>query len=318
MVTGGATTETGVAGVDIGRELKDTLGRVKQVADAAAVGTLMRTIAGETDGPSRDEVDVAGKTIGIAKDITAMQTEREEAARKEAEYWRLRAQEAEEAAKAKRSESKQEELGAMGAMATIFSSMLKESRENQGEMTRLVLELLKEQRQGGTADPVTQNLAQLGLQVLQGQSQRRPVDDLKEAVDTLKAVGVPVGQQAAGNVVDLDRYRFMHQMNMDMERFALEKAKVLGEIEAGNTRSKQLTDVLQSIGAAVASRQNGTPQNAPEGTQGTALQRWRCQNTLGDGDEKCGYVTMLSERPPDDQYQCPKCKKTVQLPRTNG
>jgi len=295
--------------VDLGKELKDTLNRVKQVADAAAVGQLVRSIAGEAEAPTKDEVDAAGKTISIAKDLTAMQSDKEKAARDEAEYWRQRALQAEEEAKLRKTESRQEELGAMQTMASVFASMLNESRQNQSEMTRLVLELLDKQRQTGVADPVTQHLAELGLEVLRGQSQRRPVEELKDAIETLRAVGIPVGQSAMpGNVTSLDAYRMVKQMELESRRLDLEAQRMRDEVEARRRQADAIVEAAKGFaaGAARAAGQAPPPQAPPR----PKLVPIQCQ--------ACSTVTGVPEGTAD--YECPACKQRVyiQPPETGG
>lgn len=312
MVLGSGSDST----LDVGRELKETLGRVKQVADAATIGTLIRSVAGtDEQGPSKDEADVAGKTIGIAKDLTTMQTEREKSAREEADYWRKRAAEAEEASKARKSESRQEELGAMGAMAQMFMAMMAESRQNQTEMTKLLLDTVKDKRQE-PADPVKDGLAQLGMQFLQGRAQADPVDQLKGAIATLKAVGIPVGHDAqTGSAVDLAAYRTKKELDLMEKRFDIEAQRTARELDREDKKAdaeskarlqqaKALEEGFSAFAAAVGKRGTKSDGGGQAPPQQAALKRYACS--------ECSTVTATART---DKFMCsnPDCGQVVYI-----
>lgn len=289
---------TALGSVDLGKELKDTLGRVKNVADAAAVGQLVRSIAGDNEGPNKDEADVAGKTINIAKDLTAMQTDKEKAARDEAEYWRLRAQEAEEQAKAKKSESRQEEIGAMGAMAQVFGTMLQEARANQTEMTKLVMGLLERQQQP-QQDPLREGMVNAFLQM--AMTRTDPGEEVAKWVKMAEAFGYRRPDAVGANVVNLDLARASHAMRMEERRLLLEEQRLNREMDRLEEKDKAdaaakeknaafLADIGKGFAAAAGGRVGGqSPQGQQQPTP-ERLVRYRCQ--------KCGGVSGVPEGQP--------------------
>lgn len=302
--------------LDVGKELRETLGKVKQVADAATVGTLIRSVVGtDEQGPSKDEADAAGKTIGIAKDLTAMQTEKEKSAREEAEYWRQRAIEAEEVAKSKKAESRQEELGAMGAMANMFMAMMAESRQNQTEMTKLLLETVRDKREE-PADPVKDGLAQLGMQFLQGRAQADPVDQLKGAIETLKAVGIPVGHDAqSAGAIDLGAYRVKKELDLMEKRLDIEAQRAARELDREDKKAdaeahaklqqaKALEEGFSAFAAAVGKRGDKGEASAQTSPQQASLKRYACS--------ECGTVTATGRT---DKFMCsnPECGQVVYI-----
>jgi len=304
------STDNPISGVDLGREIKDTMNRVKQAADAATVGTLIRSVVAP-DTPSKDEVDAAGKTIEIAKDITALQTEKEKLALQEAEYWRQRAKEAEEEAARRKGATREEEVGMMGAMAKIFGELLNQHTQTSNQLTNMVIELLKEQRQP-QRDELRDSLVQMALQMA-FQNRPDPDQEAMKRLETMRQLAEAMGyrREPAGNVINLDYVRLAHQMHMDEERVRLERERMLRQFEADQElkaqereQKKQYAEFLSSTGRALlaAASKSGGSANAPPAPQARLI-RVQCG--------KCQTQIAVPEGTTD--YECPGCHERVYI-----
>jgi len=285
----------------IERKLSEIADAAKLKATAQAVGALIR----DDEGPSRDTVDTTAKTIGMAKDLAEMESERVRQAREEAEALRQRVQELEERVRESRREERRDQMDAFSAMASMLTTVLAEARQNQAELTKMVLEVLQQQRQP-QSDPIKDTLVNTALQMAFQRSD--PDEEARRRIQWAREMAEALGyRRDTGNVVNIDAARAAHEMKLAERRLELEEKKLERELAVEEARAKSMAEAVSTVGQALAGRlpaQGG----GKGGLAGTRVHRYRCLGTLEDGST-CNAVAMF-DRPVTD-YECPSCHQRV-------
>lgn len=308
MVTEGQHAGNGAVNVDIGKELKDTFSRVKNVADAAAVGTLMRSIAGDTQAPTKDEASVANTTISIAKDLTEMQTGKEKSAREDAEYWRQRAEDAEGKAKENRLGERQQNMDAMAAMGSMMQGM-----------STMVVGLVEKMAAGvqQPKDDLRDSLLGYALQNMMA-PREDPDEVAARRLKAMREMAEAMGYRrdtGSGNVTSLEHYRAVKEFELQSRRLELEATQVDRKLAVEESRAKSMTDVLGKVIPAIAGRAAGRTAgsggNGNGGSAGNTPAPSQPRRTLYQcgGDGGCGTVTGVEDG--KASFFCSGCGKNI-------
>jgi DNA-directed RNA polymerase subunit RPC12/RpoP len=290
--------EGGTSGVNVGaieRKLNEIADAHKLKATAQAVAALGH----DDDGPGRESVDAVTKVVQTAQTLAEMQSEREKMAREEADALRQRLDELEARLRDGRREERREQTDALTAMATMLTGVLAESRQNQSEMTKLVLELLARHQQP-PSDPLRDELAQTALRM--AFSRQDPDEEvakrLRLAQQVAEAMGFSRGQ---GNITNLDQYRLVKEMELAAKRLELEQQKMDRQLGVEEKKAEHISQGLARVAEAFAQRAPTGQAPSGQGLAGTRVQRYRCQD--------CGTLAMFDK--PVADYECPGCKARV-------
>jgi len=289
----------------IGKKLTEIADAAKLKATAQAVGALIR----EDDTPTRDTVDTTAKTIGIAKDLAEMESERVRQAREEAEALRQRVQELEERVKETRREERRDQMDAFTAMATMLTTVLAEARQNQAELTKMVLEVLKQQQQP-QHDPLRENLVNTALQMAFQRTD--PDEEARRRLQWARELAETMGyRRDTANIVNLDAARAAHEMKLAEKRLELEEKKLERQLAVEEQRVKSMSEAVSTVGQALAGKLPLPGAGAGKGgLAGTQVHRYRCLGVLEDGST-CNTVAMFDR--PVEEYECPSCHQRVMV-----
>jgi ribosomal protein L37E len=172
-------------------------------------------------------------------------------------------------------------MGAFQAMATMLTGVLAESRSNQTEMTKMLMETLARQQQP-PSDPLRDQIMSIGLTAMT--SRPDPDEELERHLKVAERLGYK-RPDPSGNVVDLSLVRARHEMTIAERRLELEQRRMDAELaredrtadrelKVAEERARALTEGIKAFGVAVGSR------GKPDGQQATPtparLVRYRC------------------------------------------
>lgn len=297
----------------IEKKLGEIADAAKLKATAQAVGALIR----DDDTPSKNDVDVADKTLLMAARMADMESDKVKAAREEAEALRHRVAELEERTREGKREERREQLDTFGVLTQVMGQnqqMMMQMLADRAERETALLEKIAD-LSSRRDDPQTDFLRQIGQQAVLGRLNSDPDEELERHLKVAERLGYKRPQDAdPSGVINLDAVRAKHAMTIEERRLALEEAKLtremdrldkvaLGEVQAKTKQADALAQGLAAFGKAVGGRAApGQPQEAPPPPRRPVP--YECSN--------CHTVTA-TER--EDRFACsnPDCGQIVYI-----